>query len=93
MAELAHNYHETLQTKESTRIMSPEERERTRTEFLGGIPANQKLPDPERTPLNWKVTEEQVVEALKRAKEGSATGLDGCPYELWKHLQQRHNKQ
>ncbi|KAH9017333.1 hypothetical protein EDB83DRAFT_2178273, partial [Lactarius deliciosus] len=31
-------------------------------------------------------------EALKHAKNGSATGLDGCPYELWKTLNVRYNK-
>ena len=30
--------------------------------------------------------------ALKLAKNGSATGLDGCPYKLWKELNKRHEK-
>jgi hypothetical protein len=32
------------------------------------------------------VTQVQVQEALRLSKNGSATGTDGCPYELWKTL-------
>ena len=41
--------------------------------------------------MSWKVTEEQVSKALHRTKDGTAIGLDGCPYELWKALEKRHN--
>jgi hypothetical protein len=91
MAELARRYHETLQIDERDQRINDEERDRTLSDILGEIPNEQKIPDPERTTLNWKVTEEQITEALKRTKDGSATGLDGCPYELWKSLEKRHN--
>ena len=42
--------------------------------------------------MSWKLTEEQVQKALSLAKDRSATGLDRCPYELWKALQKRHSK-
>jgi len=42
--------------------------------------------------MSWKVTEDQVSKALCRTKDGTATGLDGCPYELWKALEKCHNK-
>ena len=59
--------------------------------ILSEIPENQQLEEPERTIMSWKVTEEQVSKALHCTKDGMATGLDGCPYELWKALEKRHN--
>ena len=35
----------------------------------------------------WKIMEEQVSKALNHTKDGMATGLDGCPYKLWKMLE------
>lgn len=40
--------------------------------------------------MNNYVTERQTEEALHLAKNSSATGIDGCPYELWKVLKVRH---
>ena len=31
-----------------------------------------------------------VEQALKISKNGSVTGMDSCPYELWKALQTKH---
>ena len=36
--------------------------------------------------------EEIVEKALKLAKNGSTIGQDGCPYKLWKKLQQRYEE-
>ena len=33
---------------------------------------------------------EHVREALALTKNSSATGMDGCPYELWKKLDDRN---
>lgn len=33
-----------------------------------------------------------MSKVLHLAKDGATTGLDSCPYELWKMLQTRHNK-
>ena len=37
-------------------------------------------------------TDDQVNKALDLARDGAATSLDGCPYELWKKLRSIHNK-
>jgi hypothetical protein len=55
------------------------------------IPGNQTLEDPYASPLNWPLKEAHTEKALCLAKNGSATGMDGCPYELWKILQERHD--
>jgi len=60
-------------------------------DILNNIPKNQCLEEPERTTMSWKTTEDQVCRALHRMKDGTATGLDGCPYELWKALEKHHN--
>jgi len=91
MAELARNHHDTLQDEDIDPDMSPEEYDRMLDEILREIPERQRLEEPERTRMSWKVTENQVSKALHRTKDGTATGLDGCPYELWKALEKRHN--
>ena len=91
MAELAKRYHEALQhtdTNDHTTIDLDGRIE----EILKEIPDTQKFRNPEESELNQNVTEEIVEKALKLAKNGSATGQDGCPYELWKKLQQRHEE-
>jgi len=35
---------------------------------------------------SWNLTSEHVEKALQLTKNGSVTGMDGCPYELWKTL-------
>jgi len=42
--------------------------------------------------MNWTVRRDQVREAILISKNGSATGMDGCPYELWKKLANEHEK-
>ena len=89
MADLARNHHESLQN-----INKPDWEDPSLTqeleEILEGIPISQKFPNAQRSTLNDGITTENVEEALKRAKNGTATGLDGCPYELWKELK-KHN--
>ena len=91
MAELAKKYHETLQDKEIQENRTIELEGKTR-EILKEIPEEQKFPNPEESELNRGMTKEHVNEALRLAKNGSATGLDGCPYELWKELRRRNNE-
>jgi hypothetical protein len=91
MAELTCNHHESLQDKDIDPNMSHEEYDRMLDDILDIIPESQHLEEPERTSMSWKITEEQVSKALHRTKDGTATGLDGCPYELWKMLEKRHN--
>jgi len=92
MAEIARNHHESLQDEDLDPDMNIEEYNTELNKFLNEIPKNQCLEEPERTTMCWKVTEEQVSQVLQHTKDGTATGLDGCPYELWKMLEKRHNK-
>jgi len=87
MAELACDHHDTLQSEDIDPNMSIEEYDTLINNFLNEIPESQRLEDPDRTMMSWKITEEQVSKALQRTKDGTATGLDGCPYELWKTLE------
>jgi len=43
--------------------------------------------------MNSHATEAQVQKAIKLAKNNTATGMDGCPYELWKSLDRHHTEQ
>jgi len=92
MAELARDHHDTLQDEDINQHMTLEEYDARLKSILDKIPENQRLEEPERSTMSWKVNEEQVSKALQRTKDGTATGLDGCPYELWKILEKRHNK-
>jgi Reverse transcriptase (RNA-dependent DNA polymerase) len=85
MAELARNYHSTLQDQ-GINENKIEEIEANMEEVLREIPENQEFQNPDTLELNFGITEDHVDDALKLAKNGSATGLDGCPYELWKEL-------
>ena len=85
MARLAKQYHEELQEKDLDPTEN-ERREQAMTNALDTIPNNQKFPHPQNSILNRSVTEDFVSLALLKAKNGSATGMDGCPYELWKEL-------
>jgi exonuclease III len=85
MAEMAKNHHETLQQVNVPNLEDPE-RAQELEDILRIIPDDQKFPDPQSSELNEGITSECVEKALKLAKNGSATGLDGCPYELWKEL-------
>jgi hypothetical protein len=92
MAELAKNYHELLQTKDTHQFHNKNERKTADDEVLQQIPAYQKLTNADETTLHMGITNKEVEKALKTAKNGSATGLDGCPYELWKTLHKRYKK-
>ena len=91
MAELAKRYHEDLQEKD----LDPNEarkREQAMTDILDTIPEEQNFLYPNTSILNSDVTKEFVSLALLKAKNGSATGLDGCPYEPWKALNRENQE-
>jgi len=92
MAELACDHHDMLQDKDIDPNMSIKEYDVMLNDLLNEILENQWLEEPERTTMSKKITEEQVSKALCCMKDGTATGLDGCPYELWKVLEKCHNK-
>ena len=89
MANLARNFHENLQDEGLEDLADPELRTNL---ILEEIPINQIIEEPDATALDRKLTNAHVAKALHLSKNGSATGLDGCPYELWKTLNARHNK-
>jgi hypothetical protein len=89
MAELARDFFDDLQREDFT---SPEDHplyEQLLAEILDEIPEQQRLREPNLTPMNWTVTRAQVEQALTLSKNQSAPGLDGCPFELWKALRNR----
>lgn len=86
MAKLARDYHEALQSKDIIIADdSPVLMEKT-NEILKEVRDDQRLTQQNINKTNWIITYPQVLRALKLAKNGTATGLDGCPYELWKKL-------
>jgi hypothetical protein len=89
MAELARSYHDNLQSEGLSHPGESPEYTRPLHLALKEIPASQKLQDPGNDATDWEISPEQVKEAVHIAKKGSATGIDGCPYELWKTLAAR----
>jgi len=81
-----------LQNKGINPNMNPDEFDKNLSHLLNDIPISQRLPEPDRLRMNWKITEDQLSKALLLSKDGSTTGLNGIPYELWKTLQKRHDK-
>ena len=91
MAELAKHYHDSLQNA-GLEEYSSNRIKQNMTRILEEIPEEQKFRNPEISTLNEGITRDVVEEALRLAKNGSATGLDGCPYELWKELNKRYKE-
>jgi hypothetical protein len=88
MADLARKYHEDLQYNDLN--LDLEDRELKINLILDEIPEKQTLNAADAAALDRPLTEAQLGKALQMAKNGSATGfvtgMDGCPYELWKTL-------
>ena len=91
MAELARKYHDSLQRLDILE-QSEEEREADIEQALRAIPELQQLDDPWMSKMNDTATNDQVQLAINHAKNSTATGMDGCPYELWKTLNQLHQE-
>ncbi|KAF8834731.1 hypothetical protein BDN67DRAFT_1044848, partial [Paxillus ammoniavirescens] len=89
MAEIAKNYHDGLQQIGLPQNKSQQTVE-ARNKTLAEIPKEQKLQDPELSPLQNPITEEQVRVALLASKCETATGMDRIPYEVWKYLHEQH---
>lgn len=53
---------------------------------LNEILLNQCLSEEDNNTFKWRVESDHISEALTLAKNSSATGMDGLPYELWKEL-------
>ena len=91
IVKLARDFHDNLQNKDTPLFHNHAERETAIDEVLEAIPRAQRLPEPLNSPLNWEVSAAHISQALKLSKDGTAAGLDGCPIELWKKLQQRYD--
>jgi len=90
MAELSRNFHNDLQSEDLTQFRNQEDHEQKIHRILNAIPDSQLLSEPHMTDMNWSATEAQIANAIELGKNKTATGLDGCPYELWKALKSRH---
>lgn len=88
MARIAQVYHDNLQRQD---ILSYEniERQAAIRRVLSQIPDQQKLRNDD-TEMHQLITYDQIATALQSSKNGTATGIDGLPYELWKELHNRH---
>ena len=90
MAQIARNYHEELQTQGLLDRNQPE-RTNAKKHVLQQILDTQKFNTTD-SDLHNLITEDQTKTALLASKNGTATGLDGIPYELWKTIHERHKK-
>lgn len=91
MAKLARDYHEALQVNDIAPLDPPDWAARTGS-VLDEVREAQRLTEHDLEKTDWLITYPQVWNALRLAKNGTATGLDGCPYELWKELDNRHRE-
>lgn len=90
MTNLARNYHENLQHKGlGIPKNHPDYRLKVKA-ILDEIPPNQHLSEGANHTFQWKVEPDHLREALSLAKNGSAMGIDGLPYELWRELSNRN---
>ena len=87
MAELSRNFHNDLQSEDLTHFRDQEDHDHNLCKVLDAIPASQQLSEPHLTEMNWSAMEVQVAKAIELGKNKTATGLDGCPYELWQALE------
>ncbi|KAH9858141.1 Endonuclease/exonuclease/phosphatase [Lenzites betulinus] len=86
MAEMARAYHDNIQRDERD-VPDPPVREECIVEALDSLDA--RLNDEQVAEMDALITYEECEFALKHSKSGTAPGLDGLPYELWKTLHAR----
>ena len=92
MAKLARDYHESTQMADIEDGNSTTEWEERSTAVLNELKDDQILTEHDRGRTDCQITYPQVWKALNLAKNSTATGLDGCPYELWKELDKRYEE-
>lgn len=90
MANIARLHHEGIQQDDMTRE-TENERLTVKQNFMNEIPATQKLNNLD-SPLYNLLQEHHIHEALFSSKSGSAAGIDGIPYEVWKKLHDMHQE-
>ena len=89
MVELARKYHDDLQNADLPR--DQEDFHKRINLIMEEIPRQQILEKPNKSVLHQNTTEVQTEKALYLSKNGSATGMDRCPYELWKALKEQYD--
>ncbi|KIK38568.1 hypothetical protein CY34DRAFT_90741 [Suillus luteus UH-Slu-Lm8-n1] len=89
MAEIAKTYHDEIQTKDT--MIDEDTKVRARRKALAEIPEAQKLKAPPEQ-MNKTLRDEDILEALMSSKSGTAAGLDGIPYDLWKLLHKQYTE-
>ncbi|KAJ3853366.1 Endonuclease/exonuclease/phosphatase, partial [Lentinula lateritia] len=80
MAELARDYHDSLQLKGLNH--NPQDRQEAITEALEKI--SSKLTDRQTQMARDEIQWEEIEFALKHSKNGSSSGINGIVYEFWK---------
>ena len=85
---IAGHYHDKLQQADRP-IYDDPHCQTARMKVLGEIPPDQTFNGPE-FPLHSLITNNQVTKVLLASKNGTTTGLDGIPYEIWKMLHSLH---
>ncbi|CAK5265453.1 unnamed protein product [Mycena citricolor] len=82
MAEIARDYHQALQYDPSEEdLTSKQESILAALEHIHPVEISSEV-----EALSKLLSEDDIAEALKQAKVGTAAGVDGIPYELWQQL-------
>jgi exonuclease III len=84
MANLARDYHHSLLSDGLN--TPPAIRAQTTEKILESACPENRLPNASKAELAKRLTQEEVKAALKASKNGTATGINGIPYEFWKLL-------
>ena len=92
MAKLARDYHEFLQTKDIIISENAPDWEGKISHTLNEVKDPQRMTPQDVAKTEWLITYPQVWKVLRLSKNGTATGLDGCPYELWEELDNRYKE-
>ncbi|TFK80342.1 DNase I-like protein [Polyporus arcularius HHB13444] len=87
MAEMARRHHNGVQ-RDDPDIKTPDERERDILTALDSL--NTVVSDEQSHELQSEITYEDCELSLRFSKNGSAPGMDGIPFEVWKTLHARH---
>jgi hypothetical protein len=88
MAELARNYHHNLLL--AGLDMPPVMRETALSEVLASVHPGDTLLETDKVAMGSRLSEQDVLHALKSSKNGTSTGINGLPYELWKVLSDKY---
>ena len=92
MAKLARDYHKSLQDKDIITSENAPDWEEKINHALNEVRDPQRMTPQDVAKTEWLITYPQIWIALRLSKNGTATGLDGCPYELWKELETRYEE-